>query len=73
MSKLLRIYGRLLGLLAITAWVWKGFEVVGRERGTLPRNLGWGYVVDLTAPVLLTILALAVLLFAAVMGDGKSP
>jgi hypothetical protein len=29
-------------------------EIIGRQTGLLRRNLGWGYVVDLTIPVALT-------------------
>jgi hypothetical protein len=35
-------------------WVWKVTEVVGRETRLVRRNLGWGYVVDLSIPAGLT-------------------
>lgn len=36
-------------------WVWKIVEVTGRETGLLGRNLGWGYVVNLTIPAAPTV------------------
>ena len=35
-------------------WIWKIAEIAGRSAGVLRRNLGWGYVVDLTVPVVVT-------------------
>ncbi len=32
-------------------WVWKMVETAGRHAHLLRRNLGWGYVVDLTIPI----------------------
>ena len=44
-------------LVAIVAglWVWKVLGIAGRQIGLLPRNLGWGYVVNLTIPVAATV------------------
>ena len=44
-------------LIAIVGglWVWKVLEVAGKETGLLRRNLGWGYVVNLTIPAAATI------------------
>ena len=44
----------LLVLLA-GLWVWKIAEFAGRSTGLLRRNLGWGFVVDLTIPIVFTI------------------
>jgi hypothetical protein len=35
-------------------WVWKAAETAGKSTGLLRRNLGWGYVVGLTIPVVFT-------------------
>lgn len=45
------------GLVTIMAglWVWKIVEFAGRETGLLGRNLGWGYVVNLTIPAAATV------------------
>lgn len=32
-------------------WVWKIVETAGRHAHLLRRNLGWGYVVDLSVPL----------------------
>lgn len=51
-------------IASVTAlWVWKILEIAGREAHLLRRNLGWGYVVDLTIPVAATA-GLAVFLVA---------
>lgn len=36
-------------------WAWKILEIAGRETGLLHRNLGWGYVVNLTIPAAATV------------------
>lgn len=36
-------------------WVWKIVETTGRQTGLLHRNLGWGYVVNLTIPAAATV------------------
>ena len=36
-------------------WVWKILEISEREAGLLRRNLGWGYVVNLTIPAAATV------------------
>ncbi len=53
------------GLLLLLAgvWLWKVVEVAGRESRLLRRNLGWGYLVDLTVPLTLTGLLGALFLF----------
>jgi hypothetical protein len=35
-------------------WLWKGVEILGKESHLLRRNLGWGYLVDLTIPLAFT-------------------
>jgi hypothetical protein len=35
-------------------WAWKILETAGRQSGLLQRNLGWGFVVDLTIPLAAT-------------------
>ncbi|MEJ2009378.1 MAG: hypothetical protein P8Z30_14690 [Acidobacteriota bacterium] len=52
---------RALEIAVCAAWLWKLGELIGRQSGLLRRNLGWGYVVDLTVPAALT--AIAVLFF----------
>lgn len=42
-------------ILLAALWVWKIEEFVGRSTGLLRRNLGWGFVVDLTIPIVFTI------------------
>jgi hypothetical protein len=46
--------GRALIICAAAAWLWKLAEIAGREAHLLRRNLGWGYYVDLTIPIVLT-------------------
>lgn len=43
-------------LLAVVGvvWLWKAVEIGGRQAGLFRRNLGWGYVVDLSFPVAVT-------------------
>ena len=36
-------------------WIWKAAEYAGRQTGLLDRNLGWGFYVDFTIPVVVTI------------------
>lgn len=52
-------------LVAIVAglWGWKILEIVGRQTHLLRRNLGWGYVVDLTISAAATV-ALALFFIA---------
>jgi len=45
---------RTLFVLLGAVWLWKAAEIVGRESRILRRNLGWGYLVDLTVPVVFT-------------------
>jgi hypothetical protein len=45
--------GVLLALLG-ALWWWKAAEVAGREAHLLRRNLGWGYVVDLSIALAFT-------------------
>lgn len=44
------------GLLSLVGalWLWKATETAGRASGVLRRNLGWGYFVDLTFPIVVT-------------------
>ena len=52
-----------IGLAFIAAlWTWKVAEYAGRQTGLLDRNLGWGFYVDFTIPVVVTA---AFLLFVA--------
>ena len=65
-NELLRPHRRIgKALVAIVAglWVWKILEIAGRQTGVLRRNLGRGYVVNLTIPAVATI-ALAVFFIA---------
>src|SRR5260221_2368567 len=39
-----------LAFIAVV-WIWKLFEYAGRQTGLLDRNLGWGFSVDFTIPV----------------------
>ena len=43
-------------LPVIALWVMKCAELLAREYGWMPRNLGWGYLVDVTVPVVATFL-----------------
>ena len=43
-------------ILLGAVWLWKAAEIVGRESRLLRRNLGWGYVVDLTIPLAFTVM-----------------
>jgi len=45
---------RTLFVLLGVVWLWKAMEIVGRESRVLGRNLGWGYLVDLTIPIAFT-------------------
>ena len=36
----------------VALWTWKLGEYVAREAGLLERNLGWGFSVDLTLPLI---------------------
>ena len=45
-----------IGLAFITVvWMWKVVEYAGRQTGLLDRNLGWGFYVDFTIPIVATI------------------
>ncbi len=41
---------RILLVLLGAVWPWKAVEITGKESHLLRRNLGWGYLVDLTIP-----------------------
>lgn len=45
-----------MALIALIAalWCWKALEIGGRKAHLLRRNLGWGYVVDLSTPLVAT-------------------
>ncbi len=45
---------RVLVVLLAAAWLWKALEITGRQTRLLRRNLGWGYIVDLTIPLAFT-------------------
>jgi hypothetical protein len=49
-----RHVGKVLVAIVASLWVWKAMEIAGRETGLLRRNLGWGYVVNLTIPIAAT-------------------
>ncbi len=51
----------LLVLLA-GLWVWKIAEFAGRSTGLLRRNLGWGFAVDATIPIVFTIVLVVFIL-----------
>ena len=55
--------GKVIVAIVAGLWAWKTLEIAGRQTGVLLRNLGWGYVVDLTIPAAATI-ALAVFFIA---------
>jgi hypothetical protein len=57
LDRLLRASQRADGALVALAaglWLWKAAELSGRQFGLLRRNLGWGYVVDITTPLVVT-------------------
>ena len=58
-----RRIGRVLVAIVAGLWAWKILETAGRQTGVPRRNLGWGYVVDLTIPAAATV-ALAVFFIA---------
>ena len=58
-----RRIGKVLVAIVACLWVWKILETVGRQTGVLRRNLGRGYVVNLTIPAAATV-ALAVFFIA---------
>jgi hypothetical protein len=44
-----------IGLASIAlVWIWSLFEHGAREAGWIERNLGWGFYVDFTVPVVAT-------------------
>src|SRR5262249_51979258 len=57
-----RMYWRLFDRIALAfvgvLWTWKAAEYAGRAVGLLERNLGWGFYINLTIPVMATILFL---------------
>ena len=42
-------------------WLWKVVEYGAREAGWLNRNLGWGFYVDFTIPIVVTIAFLSIM------------
>jgi len=60
-------FGR-IGLAFIAAlWIWKVIEYVGRQAGWLERNLGWGFSVDFTIPVIATIAFLSIVALKSIV------
>ncbi|HXH48531.1 MAG TPA: hypothetical protein VNM47_04085 [Terriglobia bacterium] len=52
-----RLIDRAIIICVGASWLWKIGEYIGRAMGVLRRNLGWGFVVDMTIPAALTVAA----------------
>jgi hypothetical protein len=56
-----RIIDRLTLVFVAACWIWKLAEYGAREAGWLNRNLGWGFYVDFTIPVVATAALLSIM------------
>ena len=52
-----RLIDRAIIICVGGTWLWKIGEYMGQATGVLRRNLGWGFYVDATVPIALTVAA----------------
>ena len=50
------------------SWIWKLFEYGAREAGWLERNLGWGFYVNFTVPVVATAVFVSIVALSRIAG-----
>ena len=50
-----RLFERIALAFVAVLWIWKVVEYTGRQTHLLDRNLGWGFYVDFTIPVVATV------------------
>lgn len=55
-----RLFDRISLAFVAGLWLWKVFEYGAREAGWLNRNLGWGFYVDFTIPIVATIVFVSI-------------
>ena len=65
-----RLFDRIALLFVAGLWLWKVVEYAGRLAGWLERNLGWGFYVDFTVPIVATV---AFLLFVVLRRIARLP
>jgi hypothetical protein len=56
-----RQFDRIALAVVAASWIWKVVEYAGRATRLLDRNLGWGFYVNFTIPVVATIVLLSLL------------